>query len=63
LTAHLGISDGTITQVIDGVAEGDVLITYVTMPGAGAVGSPPGQNTNPFQQNQRGGFGGRGFGG
>ena len=60
VTVHLGISDGSITQVIDGVAEGDVLITYVTMPGAGVVGSPPGQNTNPFQQNQRGG---RGFGG
>ena len=25
---HLGISDGTVTQVLDGVAEGDTLITY-----------------------------------
>jgi len=41
--AHLGISDGTVTQVLDGVAEGDTLITYVTMPGAAApvVSGPP----------------------
>ena len=65
VTVHLGISDGTITQVLDGVAEGDTLITYVTMPGSAAsavVGGPPGQTGNPFQQNQRGGPGG-GFGG
>ncbi len=63
VTVHLGISDGTITQVIDGVAEGDTLITYVTMPGAVApvVSGPPGQTGNPFQQGQRGGFGGGGF--
>ena len=63
VTVHLGISDGTITQLVDGVAEGDVLVTYVTMPGSTAapvVNGPPGQSTNPFQQNQRGG---RGFGG
>lgn len=64
VVAHLGISDGTITQVIDGVAEGDTLITYVTMPGAVTTNGPQGQSTNPFQQNQRGGgFGGGGFGG
>lgn len=64
VTVHLGISDGTITQVLDGVAEGDTLITYVTMPGAApAVAGPPVQSGNPFQQNQRGGFGGGGFGG
>jgi HlyD family secretion protein len=63
VTVHLGISDGTITQIVDGVAEGDTLITYVTMPGAaapGAVSGPPGQTGNPFQQNQRGGGGGGG---
>jgi hypothetical protein len=64
VVVHLGISDGTITQVLDGVAEGDTLITYVTMPGAVApvVSGPPGQTGNPFQQNQRGGFGGGGGG-
>ncbi len=62
VTVHLGISDGTMTQVVDGVAEGDTLITYVTMPGAAvAAGGPPGQTGNPFQQDRRGGgFGGRG---
>ena len=61
---HLGISDGAVTQALDGVVEGDTLITYVTMPGAAAsaVSGPPGQTGNPFQQNQRGGPGG-GFGG
>lgn len=60
-TVHLGISDGTVTQVTDGLVEGDTLITYVTMPGAAAAvsGPPPGSN-NPFQQGQRGGFGGGG---
>jgi len=61
VTVHLGISDGTITQVMDGVAEGDILVTYVTMPGAApAIIGAPNQNTNPFQQ-RGGGFGGRGF--
>jgi HlyD family secretion protein len=63
VTVHLGVSDGTITQVLDGVNEGDTLITYVDMPGAaaGVVNGPPGgQSGNPFSQ--RGGFpGGRGF--
>jgi len=65
VVVHLGISDGTFTQVLDGVAEGDTLVTYVTMPGAtAAVIGPPNVNSNPFQQNQRGGgFGGGGFGG
>ncbi len=63
VTVHLGISDGTITQIVDGAAEGDVLITYVTLPGAPAsVAGPQGQSGNPFQQNQRGG-GGPGGGG
>jgi len=63
VTIHLGISDGTFTQIVDGVAADDTLITYVTMPGtAAAISGPPNQSTNPFQQNQRGGQGG-GFGG
>jgi hypothetical protein len=49
------------------VAEGDTLITYVTMPGAltPAVSGPQMQSGNPFQQGggRGGGFGGdrRGF--
>ncbi len=67
---HLSISDGSITQILDGLEEGDVMVTYVTLPGATPAampGGPPGQTGNPFQQNQRGGSGGfgggRGFGG
>lgn len=61
---HLGVSDGTNTQILDGVEEGDTLITYVTMPGAAPAAGPAGPTGNPFQQNQRGGFGGAGgFGG
>lgn len=57
---HLGISDGTSTQIVDGVSDGDTLITYVTMPGAAVqVNSGPTQGGNPFQQ----GRGGGGFGG
>jgi HlyD family secretion protein len=64
VTVHLGISDGAITQLIDGVAEGDTLITYVTMPGAPAPVNGQQQGGNPFQQggSNRGGGGG-GFGG
>jgi hypothetical protein len=65
IVVHLGISDGTVTQVLDGVAEGDVLITYVTMPGAApTMTGGQQQGGNPFQGgNQRGGGGGFGGGG
>jgi len=68
VTVHLGISDGQFTEILDGAAEGDTLITYVTMPGSaadikGAAGAP-GASNNPFQQpGGRGGGGGGGFGG
>lgn len=66
VVVHLGISDGTVTQVLDGVAEGDILITYVTMPGAApTMTGGQQQGGNPFQGGgQRGGGGGGGgFGG
>jgi HlyD family secretion protein len=66
VTVHLGISDGTQTQIVDGVAEGDILVTYVTMPGAATSVSGPAQQGNPFQQGgNRGGGpgGGGGYGG
>jgi HlyD family secretion protein len=56
---RLGISNGTITQVVEGLAEGDTVITYVTMPGAAVAATGPAAPTsNPFQQS-----GGRGGGG
>ncbi len=64
VSIHLGISDGTFTQILDGVADGDTLVTYVTMPGAAPIMTgAPGGNNNPFQQGQRGGMGGGGGGG
>lgn len=60
-TVRLGITDGVNTEIIDGLAENDVAITAVTLPGATALGQPGGAQ-NPFQQNR--GFGpGMGGGG
>jgi HlyD family secretion protein len=36
----LGISDGITTEIIEGVAEGDLLITSVTIPGVSASAAP-----------------------
>jgi HlyD family secretion protein len=55
---RLGISDGINTEVIDGLAENDIVITAVTIPGAPATGAGA---QNPFQQGR--GFGPPGFGG
>jgi HlyD family secretion protein len=67
VTIRLGISDGTNTELTDagGLAEGDQLVTFVTLPGSAAskVGAMQ-QTTNPFggQQQGRGGPGGGGGG-
>jgi HlyD family secretion protein len=47
VSARLGITDGINTEVVDGLKEGDVIITSVTMPGASsaAAGRPA---SNPF---------------
>lgn len=64
VNARLGISDGFTTEVIDGLVEGDLLVTAVTMPGAPApVLQAPGGGANPFQGGGRGGPGGFGGGG
>lgn len=52
-------TDGVNTEILDGVAEGDTLVTAVTVPGAAPVAQQPSSAQNPFQQ-QRGGFGGPG---
>ncbi len=62
---RLGISDGSSTEIVDSLVDGDTLITYVTMPGAAAaISGPAAQTSNPFQQGggQRGGGGGGGGG-
>ncbi len=59
----LGVSDGFTTEVLEGLAEGDTIITGVIMPGAVAVAAPgaPQGASNPFSG--RGGMGGGGGGG
>ena len=63
VTARLGISDGSYTEVLEGIVEGDTLVTSVIMPGAPApvLQAPAGQS--PFGGGGRGGFGGGGGGG
>lgn len=50
---RLGITNGSITEVVSGLNEGDVLVTTIFVPGAPATASS--QMNNPFQQ-QRGGM-------
>lgn len=51
VTARLGISDGIHTEVLEGLSEGDTVITAVIMPGASPVMSGPSSSgmQNPFQ--------------
>lgn len=51
----LGISDGILTEVLEGVAEGDNLITSITLPGSPSSG---GAAANPFSGGNRNPFGG-----
>lgn len=53
VTVKLGISDGITTEVFDGLAEGDIVITAVTLPSATAASGATG---NPFAPG-RPGFG------
>ena len=50
VTAKLGVSDGFTTEVLEGLTEGDTIITGVIMPGASpaAPGAAPGGASNPF---------------
>jgi HlyD family secretion protein len=53
LTIKAGITDGTATEVLEGLKEGDVVVTSVTVPNATSSSSRPA--ANPF------GGGGRRF--
>ena len=61
VSVKLGISDGVSTEVLDGLTEGDTLITYVTL--AGAKPAATGPAASPFGGGGGGGFGGGGGGG
>ena len=58
VSVRLGVSDGFSTEVLEGLNEGDTVLTGVTLPGAtAATGPQQGGMSNPFQS------GGRSFGG
>ena len=66
ISIRLGISDGTNTEITDpaGLSEGDLLVTFVTLPGsAAAQKGVQSQTTNPFGAQQGGARGGPGGGG
>jgi HlyD family secretion protein len=46
VSARLGITDGINTEVVDGLKEGDVIITSVTIPGGSSTAGRPA--SNPF---------------
>ena len=51
VTVKVGITDGIASEIIDGISEGDVLVTSVTVPGAKPSSATP---ANPFSgQGQR----------
>lgn len=57
VTVKLGVSDGFYTEVLDGLTDGDTVITGVIMPGAAApIAQAPGGSQNPFSG--RSSFGG-----
>ncbi|MDP3070103.1 MAG: efflux RND transporter periplasmic adaptor subunit [Opitutaceae bacterium] len=56
VSVKLGVSDGFSTEVLEGLADGDTIITGVIMPGAVATAAPAPGGSNPLS-------GGRSFGG
>jgi HlyD family secretion protein len=57
VSVKLGITDGITTEVIDGLAEKDLIVTGVSLPGVKATNAP----ANPFNAGGGGGGGRRGF--
>ncbi len=60
LSVRLGVSDGFYTEVLNGLNDGDTVLTGVIMPGAATAGGPPGGMNNPFGGGSRGSSGGFG---
>jgi len=60
VSAKFGITDGSSTEVIDGLKEGDTLVSSIYIPGDAASAAPQ-QNRNPFGGQT--GPGGPGMGG
>lgn len=49
MSVRVGITDGLASEIVDGVSEGDVVVTSVTITGA----KPAGAQTNPFSGGRR----------
>ena len=64
LSVRLGVSDGFYTEVLEGLNDGDTVLTGVSVPGAPIVAGQGGMN-NPFSGGSRGpgGFSGSSRGG
>jgi HlyD family secretion protein len=59
-SVKLGVSDGITTEVLDGLKEGDVVITAVSIPGVAASPTAQPASPNPFSGGRNFGGGGRG---
>lgn len=57
VSAKLGVSDGFFTEVLEGLNDGDTILTGVIMPGAAPTPAPS-SSSNPFSGSSRGGFSG-----
>ena len=51
----LGITDGITTEIIDGLAEGDLIVTSVTLAGSAAASAPAGAASSALTGNRFGG--------
>ncbi|HVZ63280.1 MAG TPA: efflux RND transporter periplasmic adaptor subunit [Lacunisphaera sp.] len=51
VSVKVGITDGLASEIVDGVKEGDVLVTSVTLPNGGTAA--PGRPNNPFSGGRR----------
>lgn len=56
VSARLGITNGIITEVLDGLAEGDTLVTSITIPGAPVTRAAQPAGNSPFGGARSGGF-------
>jgi len=45
INAHFGITDGSSTEIVDGLKEGDIIVSSIYIPGEAAAAQ---QNRNPF---------------
>jgi HlyD family secretion protein len=48
VTVKAGITDGTYTEILDGLKDGDVVATGVNLPVSATAAARPGQSSSPF---------------